>query len=746
MLYLQESYFLIFICLLLQLQDSANSKPHKKVSNIIKNELKYLNSSEVIVNKSFQVKKCDEATLPMTKSQCTKLQTTVGKDDDEVDEEQDVEREEEDERMDATHNSYEEEETISEMPQKVNQYTSTLHAVANHRVTKSHVKTSKKVRNVRYKNLSTMMLNSKGKAEIEMARFRQDIDAKSLVLQQQIKEIQQIQKLRQSEQLLEKQPLEKEIKPSQDTQDEKQSKQKKQKQQQLEENHQATKSQVEVTRKECSADKLKNNQPTGTKNTTPAKTKVEDTLCSEAVRQNNRWMSRLGMTRNLQKDATVQKLQEKNQEEGEKEKLEREQKIKLEHEKLNENLIEPRSEEEIQPMEYERKRAKRDSKEQKQSKQQQQQQQLQQELKEEPNIEEETKRKLQEHLQKQQQRLQNQQQPLPLVRLKKSQMQNTSLIYPPIAQTSATITPAPSPTNATSPSLTLASSASNNKKTASVAAAAIGVATAPTVATTTSIQTPLTPQSISSVSSGSNSSNNNNTNKRTIANNCTIYSKSRSNSRFLSSLEPYTTRSWEDQEFHCDNEFFLEEADELLADNPSLEIPKWKVIRKSACMDDKGTEPLTDQDFVRRHEKYVRDEIERKKRDARYMREQIRSEALRVRHNQDEVLVPLEPLPISTFYPLPEDIEAISYVTEVPVQAFGENVVNLQAEQTEPNFTLPWLEAVHGETAIARLTAEAVPVATLASKKLPTTAAEARHQEMNSSYVFLKRRKRQRRR
>ncbi|XP_030239713.1 protein male-specific lethal-1 isoform X3 [Drosophila navojoa] len=835
--------------LLRQLQDTAHAKPHKKVSSIIKNELKYLNCSEDIVNKCFQSKKCDEPTLPVAVTKTTKSLLKVEKNEkkveqqlkeekaEEVNAEKEAEREqikeqqekkEHDEKEDkcekkedTTHISYVKEEieekTISVMSQKVRLHSATVKTAANHRITKSHVETTKKERIVKLKNLPVKGPNTAAKTTTQSTASEKEgmsdaileQDTENMAQQRKKRKQQHEQKhtqkqegelkltmelevikkkLMQSldesypESKSEKQSMENERKtpregkdqrlpkqlkqkqqqhqPEANQEDQKQPKQLKQKQQhQLEANHQATESQVKSA---SSADKLKNNQATGTANT-PYTKHQEATLGTFTEEDEEAWMNQLNMKRIQPKDPAL--LQKQKQEAEQKEKLERERKEKLERErkeklereqkeklereqkenlereqklrlereklkrKVNDSPIEPQLEKE-KPIEQERSKTPRGSKELKQSKQQQQQ-----EEKEDPNIEEETKRKLHEHLQKQQQRLQSQQQPLPLVRLKKSQMQNTSLIYPPIAQTSATITPAPSPTNATSPSLTLSSSSSNNKR-----AATAGVATVPAPATT-SIQTPLTPQSISSVSSGSNSSNTNN-------NKSTIIKKPRSNSRFLTSLEPYTTRSWEDQEFHCDNEFFLEEADELLADNPSLEIPKWKVIRKHPSDDKHDTEPLSDSEFVRRHEKYVRDEIERKKRDARYIREQMRSEALRVRHNQDEVLVPLEPLPISTFYPLPEDIEAINYVTEVPVQAFGENVVNLQAEpsESEPNFTLPWLEAVHGETAIARLRAEAMPVATLASKKLPTSAAEARHQEMNSSYVFLKRRKRQRRR
>lgn len=360
---------------------------------------------------------------------------------------------------------------------------------------------------------------------------------------------------------------------------------------------------------------------------------------------------------------------------------------------------------------------------------------------EETDIEEEAMRKLHEHLQRQQQRLQNQpQQQLPFVRLKKSPMQ-TSLIYPPIAPTTTTaastqLTPAPtpSPTNvasaaASSPKPKMVNNNNNNNFNNSK----------------TLVDALIQNVDKTSPESKNKFVKNNSSSSRisTSASGSAVTSEKRL-SRFRTSVQLYTTRSWEDQEFHCDNEFFLEEADELLADNPSLEIPKWKVVNIRRSPDAKGTEALSDADFERRHEKDVRDEIERKKRDARYLREQQRSDTLRMRHNQDEVLVPLDPLPTSTFYPLPMDIEGIEFVTEVPVQAFGENVVNLPVQNDD--FTLPWLEAATATTDVAKAKAEAVPVATLASKKIPTSAAEARHQEMNSSYVFLKRRKRQRRR
>ncbi|KAH8323462.1 hypothetical protein KR067_011051 [Drosophila pandora] len=350
-------------------------------------------------------------------------------------------------------------------------------------------------------------------------------------------------------------------------------------------------------------------------------------------------------------------------------------------------------------------------------------------------LEERMRRKLQEHLQKEQRR-QSQQ-----VLLKKPSKESptTHLIYPPIGPTSsagsaATITPATTPT--TTPSSTPVStphptSASSQESSGSS-----------TRSKQDKISLPLTPQSMSSVSSSSSGSIPKPTK---VVNNCAphTYSKAPSRSKKSKSLYrtaayPYTTRSWEDQEFHCDNEFFLEEADELLADNPSLEIPKWRDDPVPPSSDKKGIEPLSDADFIRRHEPYVKDEIKRKRLDARNLKDMLRSEAMRSRKTQEEVS-----LPTSTFYPLPHDIEAIQFVDEVPVQAFGENMVNMEARD---DFSLPWLDAVHAQTSIGKAKALAVPVATLASKKLPTNAKEARHQEMNSSYVYLKRRKRPRQR
>ncbi|XP_060651807.1 protein male-specific lethal-1 [Drosophila nasuta] len=464
----------------------------------------------------------------------------------------------------------------------------------------------------------------------------------------------------------------------------------------------------------------------------------------------------LERARKLQKEQELQKQLElqKQQEQQERElakKRERELAEQKERELAEQKERELQREKELKREQRQREREKERERERKQREQRKREQQeskrhtatKQPELEQqpEPNIEEEVKRKLQAHLQKEQQRLhQNQQlQQQPFVRLKKATLQQAqSLIYPP------TITPAPSPTYAAgaSPKLKINSNSTITSAT-----------TVPTVTTT-----PLTPQSISSVGSNSNSksdsnisSNSSNNNNRRTINNCApqTYSKAgkRSNSstsRYVTSLQPYTTRSWEDQEFHCDNEFFLEEAEELLADHPSLEIPKWKIVKYSPSSDNRGIESISDADFVQLHEKQVRDEVDRKKRDARAIRDQNYYESLRQRHNQDEVLVPLAPLPTSTFYPLPNDIEYVQFVSEVPVQAFGENMINLKPENE--HFTLPWLDAATATTAIAKAKAEALPVATLDSKKLPTTNAEAKILQNNSSYVFLKRRKRQRKR
>ncbi|XP_030384590.1 protein male-specific lethal-1 [Scaptodrosophila lebanonensis] len=341
------------------------------------------------------------------------------------------------------------------------------------------------------------------------------------------------------------------------------------------------------------------------------------------------------------------------------------------------------------------------------------------------SIEEQTKQKLHKHIYKQLTQV-------PTLHLKKFQkeIKNSNLIFPPEPTTpaaastpAAPITPAPTPTTTPSstPQPTPISSASPQSKTEVTGTKA----------------TPLTPQSISSVSSTTSNS------RRTV-NNCTphAYTKIKPTSRFLSTPYLYTTRAYEDQEVHCDFEFFLEEAEQLFSDNPHLEIPKWEQVELQPTTDNKDIEPLLDDDFIKRHEPHVRDENIRKKRDARSVRDQITCENLRKRHNQDEVIVKLDPLPMSTFYPLPSDIESVEFVNDVFVQAFGENLVNLQ---TRTDFTLPWLDETNAKTAIATAKARAMPVATLSSKKLRTTAAEARHQEMNSSFVFLKRRKQQRR-
>ncbi|XP_036329817.1 protein male-specific lethal-1, partial [Rhagoletis pomonella] len=205
---------------------------------------------------------------------------------------------------------------------------------------------------------------------------------------------------------------------------------------------------------------------------------------------------------------------------------------------------------------------------------------------------------------------------------------------------------------------------------------------------------------------------------------------------YISTGEMYCTRAWEDEEVIADGyEFIKEEAEALQADAPMLEIPKWTEheLAVSYCIE--GTENLSDETFLKRHEKLELAERRRKKWDVQQIREQRRIEKLKRRHCKDEIQVPPEQQPLLSFYPQPDTVQTICFTSDLPVQAFGELVPKLNAHN---EFDLPWLEAL----ATARTPGSIVTLAQSQAGANPSSA-QGQQQLMNSTFVFVKKRKRQ---
>ncbi|CAD7000310.1 uncharacterized protein LOC101458404 [Ceratitis capitata] len=208
---------------------------------------------------------------------------------------------------------------------------------------------------------------------------------------------------------------------------------------------------------------------------------------------------------------------------------------------------------------------------------------------------------------------------------------------------------------------------------------------------------------------------------------------------YISTPQMYCTRAWEDEEVVADGyEFMKEEAEALHADAPMLEIPKWTEheLAVSYCIE--GTENLSDETFLKRHEKLELAEKRRKKWDVQQIREQRRIEKLKRRHCKDEIQVPPEQQPLLSFYPQPDTIQTICFTSDLPVQAFGELVPKLNVLN---EFDLPWLDTL---SITARLPGSSTTGSVvLAQNTVNTSSAQGQQQLMNSTFVFVKKRKRQ---
>lgn len=172
-----------------------------------------------------------------------------------------------------------------------------------------------------------------------------------------------------------------------------------------------------------------------------------------------------------------------------------------------------------------------------------------------------------------------------------------------------------------------------------------------------------------------------------------------------------------------------------------MEIPKWTEheLTPSYCIE--GTEDLSDDTFFKRHAKLEVDEKRRKKWDVQQIREQRRIERLKRRHCKDEIQHTQESTSVQSFYPTTENLQTICYVQDLPVQAFGEmipRITSLDANGDRRDFLLPW--KVQLQNTIDHN--KKPTVATLSSSG-DMTSVQTQNQMLNSSFILLKKRKRQ---
>jgi PEHE domain len=163
----------------------------------------------------------------------------------------------------------------------------------------------------------------------------------------------------------------------------------------------------------------------------------------------------------------------------------------------------------------------------------------------------------------------------------------------------------------------------------------------------------------------------------------------KSNNLFLMTKKPYIINDWK----ICDLE---DEEIQKGFDDINLEVPTWVEVDLPASSTDEienlPTEDVSDEAFLKRHQKYEVDERRRKKWDQQRIREQKNIERLRKRHLKEEypeiaTVAAKVPKVMTSFFPDIETIKFIQISDDLPISAFGEQIPKLQPK----DFSLPWL-------------------------------------------------------
>lgn len=129
---------------------------------------------------------------------------------------------------------------------------------------------------------------------------------------------------------------------------------------------------------------------------------------------------------------------------------------------------------------------------------------------------------------------------------------------------------------------------------------------------------------------------------------------------------------------------------ETKSEKTVLEVPRWRIKVYSSLYTMEGTENLTDESFLKRHQRLEIDEKRRKKWDAQRIREQRHIEKLRQRQdkiNNINAKNDNNSEEIESFWPSTDDVKFIEVCDELPISAFGCPIPKLPPSE----FKLPWL-------------------------------------------------------
>jgi len=118
------------------------------------------------------------------------------------------------------------------------------------------------------------------------------------------------------------------------------------------------------------------------------------------------------------------------------------------------------------------------------------------------------------------------------------------------------------------------------------------------------------------------------------------------------------------------------------------EAPTWRIKSTNPCYSMEGTEDISDNILLKRHEKMEKDEKQRKRWDLQRMRQEQQLQKLRARHEKQHSAQSKRDESISSLLPAVEVATHICVDEKIPVTAFGRPIPSLKRS----TFSLPWLE------------------------------------------------------
>lgn len=215
---------------------------------------------------------------------------------------------------------------------------------------------------------------------------------------------------------------------------------------------------------------------------------------------------------------------------------------------------------------------------------------------------------------------------------------------------------------------------------------------------------------------------------------------------FMQTQQLYLSREWKMDEIEAEVNKQIADmgGDERVSsfnEVVNLEVPRWTVKECTGLYSIEGTEDLSDDTFLKRHARLEHDEKKRKKWDVQRIREQRTIERLKRRHCKKEELEnsQKDAEDLGTFYPLAENIKFIQMTEDLPVQAFGEAIPQLNATE----FALPWMQ--HHRAVLPTLPSPAHhPVNASASSPTTTPKGERpilQHHQPHTTIAFANKKK-----